>query len=143
MQAEPEPEAAMAEAATVEMSAAGDLTGQLSQALCKEGLNFSADAIQQAEVKLQGSELVLRASKALSFALKDAGIPRVASRVIGKPVRIRFEVGENITAKSASPQKNPGEEAAFRDRALSHPGVKRFQELFPDAQVRTVRNLNE
>jgi hypothetical protein len=26
---------------------------------------------------------------------------------------------------------------------LSHPDVKRFQELFPGAQVRTVRNLNE
>jgi hypothetical protein len=31
----------------------------------------------------------------------------------------------------------------LRERALEHPGVKRFQELFPDAQVRTVRNLNE
>jgi hypothetical protein len=31
----------------------------------------------------------------------------------------------------------------FTERALSHPGVKKFQELFPDAQVRKVRNLNE
>ena len=29
------------------------------------------------------------------------------------------------------------------ERALSHPGVKRFQELFPGAHVRAVRNLNE
>jgi DNA polymerase-3 subunit gamma/tau len=121
----------------------GDLTEQLYEALCKEGLNHSADAIQQAEVKLQGSELVLRASKALSFYLKDPGIARVASKVIGKPVRIRFEVGENVAAKPAAARKSPGEDAAFRDRALSHPSVKRFQELFPEAQVRTVRNLNE
>jgi DNA polymerase III subunit gamma/tau len=121
----------------------GDLGERLYDALCKEGLNHSADAVQQSEVKLQGSELVLRGSKALAFYLKDAGIPRVAAKVIGKPVRIRFEVGENVAAKPAAARKNPGEDAAFRDRALSDPGVKRFQELFPDAQVRTVRNLNE
>ena len=138
--APPEPDP---EPPAVEVSAVGDLSDQLYEALCKEGLNFSADAIQQAEVKLVGSELVLRASKMLSFALKDPGIPRVASKVIGKPVRIRFEVGENVAAKPVSARKNAGEDAAFRDRALSHPGVKRFQELFPDAQVRTVRNLSE
>ena len=29
------------------------------------------------------------------------------------------------------------------DRALGHPEVQRFQELFPDSQVRAVRNLRE
>jgi hypothetical protein len=29
------------------------------------------------------------------------------------------------------------------DRALAHPEVQRFQELFPDSQVRAVRNLKE
>ena len=29
------------------------------------------------------------------------------------------------------------------ERALAHPEVKRFQETFPDAQVRVVRNLRE
>jgi hypothetical protein len=28
-------------------------------------------------------------------------------------------------------------------RALTHPEVRRFQEMFPDAQVRVVRNLKE
>jgi DNA polymerase-3 subunit gamma/tau len=136
--AEPEPVTS-----ETETTSSGDLSDQLHEALVKEGLNFSADAIQQAEVKLVGSELVLRASKMLSFALKDPGIPRVASRVIGKPVRIRFEVGENVAAKPAAIRKDGGADVEFRNRALSHPGVKRFQELFPDAQVRTVRNLNE
>jgi hypothetical protein len=48
---------------------------------------------------------------------------------------------------SASPvEKKPkvsaGEEEVSQ-RALSHPDVQRFQELFPDAQVRAVRNLKE
>ena len=29
------------------------------------------------------------------------------------------------------------------ERALAHPEVKRFQELFPESQVRQVRNLKE
>ena len=28
-------------------------------------------------------------------------------------------------------------------RALANPEVKRFQEMFPDSQVRTVRNLRD
>jgi DNA polymerase-3 subunit gamma/tau len=135
----PEPEPPPA-AATETMIELGE---QLSDALRQEGLDFSADAILQADVQLQGSELVLRASKTLSIALKDPGIPPVAARVIGKPVRIRFEIGENVAAKAASARRSAGDDAEFRDRALSHPGVKRFQELFPDAHVRSVRNLNE
>jgi DNA polymerase-3 subunit gamma/tau len=123
----------------------GDLRQDLHAALTKEGLNFSADAILQSDVSAQGSELLVRGAKTLSFALKDPAIQRVASQVLGKPVRVKFEVGES-TNKAAAPAatRTPGsEDTELRARALSHPGVKRFQELFPDAQVRTVRNLNE
>jgi DNA polymerase-3 subunit gamma/tau len=123
----------------------GDLRTDLHAALTQEGLNFSADAILQADVSVQGSDLLVRGAKTLSFALKDPAIPRVASKLLGKPVRVKFEVGESSN-KAASPtpaRAAAGEDTEFRERALSHPGVKRFQELFPDAQVRTVRNLNE
>ena len=69
---------------------------------------------------------------------------RIASDVIGKPVRVRIEVGEGVKAASAPVSEASAiGETELRARALSHPGVKRFQELFPGAQVRTVRNLNE
>jgi hypothetical protein len=115
----------------------------LHAALSKEGLHFSADAILQADVSAQGSDLLVRGAKTLSFALKDPAIQRVASQVLGKPVRVKFEVGESNKAAAPSPQRSAGDDPDLRARALSHPGVKRFQELFPDAQVRTVRNLNE
>jgi DNA polymerase-3 subunit gamma/tau len=123
----------------------GDLRQDLHAALTKEGLNFSADAILQSDVSAQGSELLVRGAKTLSFALKDPAIQRVASQVLGKPVRVKFEVGESTNKAAApAPTRAPGsEDTELRARALSHPGVKRFQELFPDAQVRTVRNLNE
>ena len=121
----------------------GDLRQDLHAALAKEGLNFSADAVLQADVSLQGTEVLIRAAKTLSFALKDPAIQRAAARVVGKPVRIKFEVGESSKAAEPTPTRPAGGDLELRARALSHPGVKRFQELFPDAQVRTVRNLNE
>jgi DNA polymerase-3 subunit gamma/tau len=121
----------------------GDLRQDLHAALNQEGLHFSADAILQADVSAQGSELLVRGAKTLSFALKDPAIQRVASRLLGKNVRVKFEVGESSKAAAPIPARSVGEDPDLRARALSHPGVKRFQELFPDAQVRTVRNLNE
>jgi DNA polymerase-3 subunit gamma/tau len=122
----------------------GDFRQDHHAALTREGLPFSADAILQADVALQGSEVLVRGVKTLSFAVKDPAIQRVASQVLGKPVRIKFEVGESLNKTVApGPVRAAGEDTELRARALSHPGVKRFQQLFPDAQVRTVRNLNE
>jgi DNA polymerase III subunit gamma/tau len=123
-------------------AATGNLKQDLYTALSKEGMNVSADAIEQAEVLAQGAELIVRGPKSLSFALKDKSIERLASQILGKPVRIRFEPAAAVAAP-VKVEKTPAEESDLRQRALSHPGVKRFQELFPEAQVRAVRNLSE
>jgi len=124
-------------------AATGNLKQDLYQALSKEKLDVSADAIEQAEVALQGGELVLKGPKSLSFALKDKSIERLASQILGKPVRVRFEATAYVVAAAPVEKAAAPEESELRQRALSHPGVKRFQELFPEAQVRTVRNLSE
>ena len=121
----------------------GDFKQDLYQALCQAGLNFTADALQSSDVRMEGSEVVIRAPKMMMLSLKDPGLPRIAAEVAGKPVRVRTEIGEGVAAAPASNSKADGEDSQIRQRALSHPGVKRFQELFPEAQVRTVRNLNE
>lgn len=122
-----------------------DLKQTLYDALCKAGLNFTADAVQRSEVSLKGTDLIIRAPKAMLFSLKDPSLQRVASEMLGKQMRVQVETGENLSTApvntSASADSAP--DAGLRERALSHPGVKRFQELFPDAQVRAVRNLNE
>ena len=125
---------------------AGDLRQDLHEALSKAGKTFSADAIRNAEVSLENGELLLRAPKALTLALKDAAVQHFATQVVGRPVRVRVEPVENVAVSSAEPDSSrnaPSGDAGVRERALSHPGVKRFQEVFPGAQVRTVRNLNE
>ncbi len=122
----------------------GDLKQDLHDALVKAGLSFTADAIGQAELTLQNSELLIRAPKMLLLSLKEPKLQTIASEIAGKPLKIRTEVDTTSPSTPARPaQTAPGEDPDLRARALSHPGVKRFQELFPDAQVRAVRNLNE
>ncbi len=122
----------------------GDLRKDLYQALSKAGMDHSADAVRHSEVRLDGSDLVVRAPKPMLLLLKDPGVRRVAAQLTGKDVRVRVEPGEDIAPASIAPGAgSPAQDDGVRERALSHPGVKRFQELFPDAQVRTVRNLNE
>jgi hypothetical protein len=96
-----------------------------------------------ASIEERGAELVIRASKMRLMSLKDPKLADVASKLLGRAVRIKTEVDDTVKAAVAPVQKASEPANEVRERALSHPGVKRFQELFPDAQVRTVRNLNE
>ena len=114
----------------------------LHDALRAAKLDFSADAVLHSSIEERGAELVIRASKMRLMSLKDPKLAEVASKLLGRPLRIKTEIDESVTAVAAPTQKNE-QTSEVRERALSHPGVKRFQELFPDAQVRTVRNLNE
>jgi len=53
-------------------------------------------------------------------------------------VRITFSEPAAVEAPKVRPVQDD-----VAERALSHPEVRRFQEMFPDAQVRVVRNLKE
>lgn len=143
----PEPAAKSEPAANEKprVESTGNLPADLQTALRAAGLAFSADAVAESEISLQGVELVIRAPKSAMLALRDAAVQRTAAQLTGKPVKIRLEVNENAAAPSApsAPADEAGGNQELRERALSHPGVKRFQELFPGAQVRSVRNLNE
>jgi DNA polymerase III subunit gamma/tau len=122
----------------------GSVRKELYDALCNAGLHFSADAVQNSEVSLNGAEMVIRAPKSMTLSLTDPGLQRIASQLVGKAVRVRVEADENIAATPVVvDEKAVDNDTELRRRALSHPGVKRFQELFPDAQIRTVRNLSE
>ena len=127
----------------IEMPLSGDLRRDLHDALRREKREFTADAILHASLEERGAELVIKASKMRLMSLKDPQLPAIASKILGRQVRVKTEVDDGVKplpVASAPVVENGG---GIRDRALSHPGVKRFQELFPDAQVRAVRNLNE
>jgi hypothetical protein len=109
---------------------------------------MSADAVQHANVRVEGADVVFTAHKTFVLGLKDAAVQKAATGILGRAVKVRVEVDANMAAPTGTgdADKNAAPTPAdndFTKRALSHPGVKRFQELFPDAHVRGVRNLND
>ena len=142
----PKPETTVTtrETAASASAPAGDLCKELQAALRTAGLAFSADAVAQSTVTVQGEEVLIRAPKAMTLALRDNAVTKHAAAILGRPVKIRLEVSDVPTAAAVEPEPAVTPDADdLRTRALSHPGVKRFQELFPGAHVRAVRDLNE
>ena len=117
----------------------GDLRSRLHAALIEAKLTHVADAVEHSALAESPTELVFTAPKMYQMFLKQAEFGPVAQRVAGRPVRVTVKIGEPVPAPAAAPARE--DEAA--GRALSHPEVKRFQEVFPDSQVRAVRNLKE
>jgi DNA polymerase-3 subunit gamma/tau len=143
----PEPKAAAETAPTASQEPTGDLKSDLQTALLEHGLKMSADAVQHSLVKVEGAELVFTAPKRFMLGLRDSAVAKAASTLLGKQIKVRIEVDASVQVEaSPAPETEPATADAKNEtaqRALNHPGVKRFQELFPDAQVRSVRNLNE
>jgi len=118
-----------------------DWRAKLNGAMVEKGLRFSADAIAQSDVALVNGELQITAAK--NFQL-DLGREEIltALKHLGYPaLRFKVNFGEVKTAAAALPEAAPREDE-LTERALSHPEVKRFRELF-GGEVRTVRNLKE
>jgi hypothetical protein len=102
---------------------------------------YTADALEHSELVESATELIVTTPKMYAMNLKNAEFNALVQRMLGRPVKITLKVGETTREPApAAPAAKTDEVAA---RALEHPEVKRFQELFPDSQVRTVRNLKD
>ena len=113
--------------------------------MVESGLQFSADAIAQSEVALVNNELIVTAAKSFQLDLGREEILTALKR-LGQPgLRFKVVFGE---VKAASPEvrndmkKPAAPEDEVTGRALAHPEVQRFRELF-GGEVRAVRNLKE
>lgn len=117
---------------------------RLRAAALELGLTYTADAIAHSEIAEAGGELELRAAKEFALALKPGDLDKVVRKAAGPSRRVKVRLmdpGSSQTAPAPAPAPDGGEELARR--ALSHPAVRRFLEVFPDAEVRAVRNLKE
>jgi hypothetical protein len=120
----------------------GDLRSRLYAAALELGLKFTADGIEAAEISEVPGGLEIVAPEETEFTMKESDVNRVLAAIgmTGVRAKVRF----SATVQSGPP---PAARQAAQDdateRALAHPAVKRFQETFPDAQVRSVRNLKE
>ena len=99
--------------------------------------------MEHSEVVFSGNELVFTSSRLYGMAVRgEPEIPKIVQQIAGRPIRIMVKQGEVQTGASLNPPA-PRDDAGLTERALSHPEVQRFRELFPDAHIRDVRNLKD
>jgi len=120
-------------------SAVGGLREQLHAALTEAKQMHIADAIEHSEMVESGGELNITTPKMYVMYLKQPEFESAVRRVAGRPLKIAIKTGET----SSAPLAVAAAADEVTSRALSNPEVRRFQEMFPDSQVRTVRNLKE
>jgi DNA polymerase-3 subunit gamma/tau len=154
----PAPKSAPSGAAPVKMSApptatpsnvapprsaapSGDLRTRLHAALLEAKQLHLADAIEHSEIAEAPGELVVTTPKMYLMYLKQPDFETAARRLSGA-AKITIKAGDPAPAPVAVSAPAPAVDEAST-RALAHPEVQRFQETFPDSQVRTVRNLRE
>jgi DNA polymerase-3 subunit gamma/tau len=119
--------------------ASGPWRDRLHTALLQAGMQFTADAVEHSQVTEANGELQFVTPDEFGLAMNEKDILKVVQKIAGRPMRVKIALGKPDAV--AAPLVKPRDDVS--ERALGHPEVKRFQELFPDAQVRVVRNLKE
>src|SRR5665213_800299 len=127
--------------AAVTVPTNADWRTRLHEAMTAAGLTFSADAIAGSEVALVNNELQIIAAKQFQLDLGREEIQR-ALKHMGLPAqRFKITFSESKAAPAPVRKAAPAKDEVT-ERALAHPEVQRFRELF-GGEVRTVRNLKE
>jgi DNA polymerase III subunit gamma/tau len=142
--APPPKPAPAASAAPLAVPSDGDFRTRLIGALQEAKLTHVADGVEHSEVTEAAAEIIFTAPKMYQLFLKGPEFEAAVRRVAGRNVKITLKVGDAAAAApavKAAAKTTSNDEAS--ERALAHPEVKRFQELFPESQVRAVRNLKE
>jgi hypothetical protein len=137
-QAPPPTPAAMESAPTTE---SGDLRTRLHAAFLEARQMHIADAVENAHIAEAGAELIVTAPKMYAMYFKEAAFEAAVRKIAGKALKITIKTGEAGAGQAPVAAAAPKRDDEVTERALSNSEVKRFQELFPEAQVRTVRNL--
>ena len=83
--------------------------------------------------------MMQQAQKMQQKMQEEVALIRVEGSAGGGMVTIK--IGDAAPGPPVAPAPKREDEATAR--ALAHPVVKRFQDVFEDAQVRTVRNLKD
>jgi DNA polymerase III subunit gamma/tau len=129
----------------VKSAPAGDWRSRLHGALMELNMPFTADAVEHSTIAEVQGELHFSTPKEFSLSMDEKDIQKAIQQAGAKPMRLKITLGEvGAVGEVAAPRPTPvRSEDELSQRALSHPEVRRFQEIFPDAQVRAVRNLKD
>jgi DNA polymerase-3 subunit gamma/tau len=115
---------------------AGSTREKLIALLQEQKAHFSVDAVEHAEMKENGAEIEFVAAKHHLIALRAPEITKALQQILGKAPKIKLTAGAVAVETNGAAAKKPEPEAGEAEkRAMDHPDVKRFQELFPQSRV--------
>jgi len=114
---------------------------RLHASLMQLGMAFTADAVEHSEIVEANGELQFTTPKEFSIGMKEADIIQAVRQIAGKPLKIKITIGDAGEQEKLAAAPAAQEDDLAR-RALAHPEVQRFRELF-GGEVRTIRNLKE
>lgn len=128
-----------------------DWRSRLYAALHKLKLPHTADAIEESDVVEVNGMLQITAPNRLHEMTLKGDLPGVIEQIAGRPMKLQIKIGQvaarstasSLPSSAASGNSGGTGDDEVRQRALSHPDVQRFQEIFPEGQVRQVRNLRD
>ncbi len=121
---------------------AGGLKQRLVDALRDLGMAFTADAVEHSEIIESGRELRFITPAKFSMLMRPSDLNKAIQHLNAGQWKVTVTVSEGASAE-LQPAVPPAAENEAARRAFAHPEVQRFQEMFPDAEVRVVRNLKE
>ncbi|BDC51728.1 hypothetical protein F183_A40430 [Bryobacterales bacterium F-183] len=146
----PPPPPAAPVAAPIAGNDSSDWRTRLFNGLHEHKLPHTADAIESSTVEEQNGQLIITVPHRLQEMTLKSDLPGVIDKIAGRPMKYQIKIGQvqaqaggAMSAPRAAAGAGADQEEETRARALAHPDVQRFQQLFPEGQIRQVRNLKE
>jgi DNA polymerase-3 subunit gamma/tau len=127
-------------AAAVAPPASGSLKDRLLAHLQQAGNLLLADAVEHSEVSESAGEVRFSGPIEFTLSFRDVGMKTAVQAVLGRSAKVSFTAAASA---APPPAKAKPEDDEVSRRALSNPEVQRFQETFPNSQIRNVRNLRD
>ncbi|MGC9969828.1 MAG: DNA polymerase III subunit gamma/tau [Bryobacteraceae bacterium] len=114
--------------------AGGGLQQRLVGALHELGMAFTADAVEHSRLVESGAELQFTTPQQFMLGMRVSDLEKAVKHLNAGKWKIKVVPG----GEAAATQPQATNDDATR-RALAHPEVQRFREVFPGAEVRVVR----
>jgi hypothetical protein len=105
---------------------------------------MSVQAVEDSQLIESQGGVEFVATRAAKMGLMSKDVDKALSKLMGRLVKPKISISEEAAGAppARSAEESQGAEEA-RQRALANPDVQRFQQMFPDSQVRGVRDLKE
>lgn len=103
---------------------------------------FSADAVAAAQIEEKPGVIRFLAPRAYTRPLQAKEVASAVHAVLGRAPKIEVIEDNSIAVATAAPKAPSIDDEALRAKALADPAVQLYQQMFPDAQLRGVKDLS-